>query len=60
MNLYVYAVVIGLVLPWIITTYPILRAFRVSIGKGVLKWLMFSAITVPAMLLLISVLPPTK
>jgi hypothetical protein len=60
MNLYVYAVVIGLVLPWIFTTYPLLRAFRESVGKGVLKWLLFSAITVPAMLLLISVLPATK
>jgi hypothetical protein len=60
MNLYVYAVVIGLVLPWIFTTYPLLRAFRESPGKGALKWALFSAITVPAMLLLISVLPQTK
>lgn len=60
MNLYLYAVVIGLVLPWIITTYPILRAFRRSIGAGILKWLMFSAITVPVMLAIIWSLPQPK
>jgi hypothetical protein len=53
MNLYLYAVIVGLILPWIIATYRILAAFRRGIGAGVLTWLMVSAITVPIMLAII-------
>ncbi|NVN84638.1 MAG: hypothetical protein HXX15_01005 [Rhodopseudomonas sp.] len=50
MSWYLYAIVVGLILPWIIATYRILAAFRLGIGAGLLKWLTFSAISIPIML----------
>ncbi|KIZ40164.1 MULTISPECIES: hypothetical protein [Rhodopseudomonas] len=60
MTWYLYAILVGLVLPWIIVTYRILGAFRRGVGAGVLTWLKFSAISVPIMLAIMWGLERTK
>ncbi|ABD90075.1 hypothetical protein [Rhodopseudomonas palustris] len=52
MSWYVDAIVVGVILPWIIMTYRLIAAFRRGIAAGLLKWLTYCAISVPAMLLI--------
>jgi hypothetical protein len=45
------AIAVGIILPWIIVTYRLLAAFRQGVGAGVIRWAIYAAICVPAMLL---------
>lgn len=44
------AVAVGLVLPWVIGTYRLIAAFKQGVGSGLLKWAIWAAICIPAML----------
>lgn len=60
MSWYVEAIVIGIILPWIIMTYRLIAAFRRGVGAGLVKWLTYCAISVPAMLLIMWALQFTR